>query len=115
MNNIINEKTSRRFILTNDIIQFNRVTDELSQENWLIALKAVNIVKSNLIHWRNILFSVEQYIVDKDSWVDNIIKKAEEDLAIFLEAVIKNSGPAQTEKYFLLPAAELEPGQEEDS
>ena len=100
-NNVINSITTHNFILNNQIITKNATPENENQEDWLIPLKMVNIIKANLIIWHHNLDTARKQMRNKDSWIDNIIKQAEEDLLIFIKNLRKLKGRDGTIKYHI--------------
>ena len=110
INNTINEKTTRRFLLDDSLIKYNMVPANENQESWLIPLKAVNIIKSNLLFWRKNLYLNDKRVEERDAWIQTILDQAITDLNLFLRTLMKNRTRNQLEKYLLKLPEDFDPG-----
>ena len=100
-NTTINKFTSRNFILNHNIITSNTPPTDENQEDWLIPIKMVNIIKTNLIYWHQNLNASRMTMENKNSWIETFSKQAEEDLLSFVRYLIRLKGESGTTKYHL--------------
>ena len=101
MTAILNSLTTKRFVLDDNMIKFNLISNDEFQEPWLIPLKAINIVKSNILFWRNTLAISQKFLVNRNQWIVSIIEEAHEDLKIFIEKIIDQNNSQQIQKFSL--------------
>ena len=93
VNVMINETTSKFFIISNSLIKYNTPPNDESQESWLIPLKMVNIVKSNLIHWRQRLYLTENKVEHQNEWTQSVLDQARDDFNSFLNLLRSKNIP----------------------
>ena len=101
MTTILNSLTTKRFVLDDNMIKFNLISNDEFQELWLIPLKAINIVKSNILFWRNTLAISQKFLVNRNQWIVSITEEAHEDLKIFIEKIIDQNNSQQIQKFSL--------------
>ena len=100
-NTYINTLTTRNFILDENLIKSNIPPNDESQEDWIIPLKMVNIIKSKLISWHQNISTGRTTMQNKNRWVDIFAKQAEQDLFEFVTNVFKLKGELGISKYHL--------------
>ena len=83
------------------MIKSNIPPNDESQEDWIIPLKMVNIIKSKLISWHQNISTGRTTMQNKNRWVDIFAKQAEQDLFEFVTNVFKLKGELGISKYHL--------------
>ena len=101
VSDVFNAKTTRNFMLDDNIIKFNKPPDGENLETWLIPVKTVNIVKSNLLFWRHTLFWSQATLYDAEAWIQSIVDAAEDDIKDFIKNLSEMRTSEQLRRYYI--------------
>ena len=100
-NKIINKLITHRIILDDDIITRNITPSGDARATWLVPLKMVNIIKSNLISCHENFSTAKSTLGVLDAFINKIVSEAEEDLHTFIAKVFASRGQIALEKYHI--------------
>ena len=101
INTVVNTLTSRRFVFDNNQILRNTVPQDEERASWLIPLKAINIVKVNLIFWHDSLALAKAVKGPINLWIKRITTEAEKDIKSFIANLVSIKGNTAYQKYHI--------------